>query len=145
MHYETTTHNHSTGPFNVRFLPPKVLLFYRALRRCLGHRFSISLVSLPYREEKNKNKRGRNKPTRQRHEISSHLYSNFHQMDSHSQNIPPHLPHRCQEVAAFGLPTSGRNLASCRYAKPLPPSAVKVSTVIRNQGQPRAEACLESV
>lgn len=50
-----------------------------------------------------------------------------------------------REVAAFHLPTSGRNLARCRYTKPLPPRAVKVSTVIRNKGQPGAEACLESV
>lgn len=91
-----------------------------------------------------KNKRRRYKSTHQTPEITSHLYSNFHPMDSHSQNIPPHLPHRCREVAAFHLPTPGRNLTSCRYMKPLPLSAVKVSAVIRNKGQPRAEACLES-
>lgn len=52
VHYETTKRKHSTGHFNVHFLSPKVLLFYWALRRCLLHRLSISLVSLPHRGKK---------------------------------------------------------------------------------------------
>lgn len=66
-------------------------------------------------------------------------------MDSGGQNIPPRLTHRCREVAAFHPPLPGRNLPSCGYTKPLPLSAVQVSTDIRSKGQPRAEACLKSV
>lgn len=123
--------NHSTGPFNVCFLWPKVLLFFQALRRRLLHRFNISLASQLYRikkqnQTKPNKKRGRYKSTCQRHKIPSHLRSNFHQMDSGSQNIPPPLPHRCREVAASHLPPSGRNLPWRRYEKPLPPTACKL-------------------
>lgn len=52
VRYKTAKHNHSTGPFNVHFLLPKVLLFRRALRECLPQRFNISLLSLPYMGKK---------------------------------------------------------------------------------------------
>lgn len=64
--------------------------------------------------------------------------------DGFTQPEYPSSCHHCQEVAAFHVPTSGRNLASCRYLKPLSLSAMKVSPVIR-KSQPRAEACLESI
>jgi len=42
--------NITTPPSNARFLQPKARLFYGARRRCLLHRFNISLASPPHGE-----------------------------------------------------------------------------------------------
>lgn len=143
VHYETTKRKHSTGRFNVHFPPPTVLLFYWAPRRCLLHRFSISLVSLPHREKKI-NEDGTNLHTRLMISPATSTQTSTRWIHT-ARTYLLIYPTGAERWQPFIYQRLGRNFASCRYMKPLPLSAVKVSAVIRNKGQPRAEACLESI